>query len=64
MLQIPFISTIGDSHSDHSVSNALGERTGEREREWEVSGEYVGGLGEEGVEREERELPPDISHMR
>lgn len=45
MLQIPFISTIIGSHSDHSVSNALGEHGGERaskrasehERAWRKS---------------------------
>lgn len=46
MLQIPFISTIGGSHSDHSVSNALGEHRRERESEGGRVGWISGRVGE------------------
>lgn len=51
LLQIPFISTIAGSHSDHSVPNALGERTGEWDR-----------MSASGKVRQ-REPPFDTRHM-
>lgn len=69
MLQIPFISTIGGSHSDHSASNALGGHTGERKRKREEKEKKKREGEQEGLEwkwdgvwREGGELPPDISH--
>lgn len=63
-LQIPFISTIGGSHSDRSVSNAWEERErrgrgGECRRE----AEWWSGRGWGSAWRLERELPPDKSHL-
>lgn len=56
MLQIPFISTIVGSHSDHSVSNALGEHSGEGASEGRRVGCISGRVGRGGfLDQRERE---------